>query len=96
MSTYLVESHWPGVTESKLELAVERLAQATQDVNHEGTPARYLGSILIVSDEVVFSLFEGESSAAIQEANSRAAVQVERIGEATCRGLISMSIGEAK
>jgi hypothetical protein len=48
----------------------------------EGTPVRGITSILIPSEEVVFSVYEGPSVAAVRHLNDRADIPVSRIVEA--------------
>ena len=48
----------------------------------EGTLVRHVTSILIPGEEVVFSLYEAPSAAAVRQLNERAAIPVSRIAEA--------------
>jgi hypothetical protein len=45
----------------------------------EATPAHHVISILIPAEEVVFSLYEGQSTAAVRQLNERADIPVSRI-----------------
>ena len=58
-----------------------RAARASAELTLDGTPVRYLGSLLMREDEVVLCLFEGER-APVQAAAERAGVPFERILEA--------------
>jgi hypothetical protein len=51
-------------------------------MNAEGTDVRDLSCILIPSEEVVFSMYEGPSAAAVRQLNERADIPVSRIVEA--------------
>jgi hypothetical protein len=48
----------------------------------EGTRIRDITSIFILSEEVVFSVYEGPSAAVVRELNQRADIPVSRIVEA--------------
>jgi hypothetical protein len=48
----------------------------------EGTRVRDITSIFIPAEEVVFSVYEGPSAAAVRELNERADIPVSRIVEA--------------
>jgi hypothetical protein len=78
---YLAECLWPGVTESQLavlDVRARELATATVG-SSEGV--RYLGSMLMPDDEVVFFVFTGSSAAAVEALAERAAIPFERIVE---------------
>jgi hypothetical protein len=80
--TYLVERYWPGVTSELLAQALNRGRRVMEQMSVEGTSVRDLGCTLIPGEEVVFSLYEGPSAAAVRELNERAAIPVSRIVEA--------------
>jgi uncharacterized protein (UPF0248 family) len=75
---YLVERYWPGVTNEMLLDALRRGRQMEQ-MRAEGVPVHHVVSILIPGEEVVFSLYEGQSSAAVRVLNERADIPVSRI-----------------
>ena len=81
MPTYLVERYWPGVT-SELLLEALRGGRVMEQMRVEGTRIRDITSILILSEEVVFSVYEGPSAAVVRELNQRADIPVSRIVEA--------------
>lgn len=54
-SGYVAECYWAGVSEDD----VRRLDQRIGTAIAEHAQARYLGSVLIVDDEVVLCLFDG-------------------------------------
>lgn len=82
MPTYLVERYWPGVTSELLLEALNRGRRVMGQMNAEGTDVRDLSCILIPSEEVVFSMYEGPSAAAVRQLNERADIPVSRIVEA--------------
>lgn len=82
MPTYLVERYWPGVTSERLLDALERGRQVIEQMNREGTYVRNVSCTLIPSEEVVFSVYEGPSAAAVRQLNERADIPVSRIVEA--------------
>ena len=83
MPTYLVERYWPGVTSELLLEALNRGQRVMEQMSREGTPVRDISCILIPSEEVVFSVYEGPSAAAVFQFNERADIPVSRIIEAT-------------
>jgi GAF domain-containing protein len=74
----LVESYWPGVDAGQVEALAQRLRAASSPV--AGGDVRFLGSILVPSDETVFSFFEGEE-ADVRALGARAGVPLDRIRE---------------
>jgi hypothetical protein len=79
--TFMAECFWPGVTAQKVADAGERLRHAAQAIVSDDGPARYLGSLLVPSDEIALCLFEAASIDVATEVNRRAAVPSERILE---------------
>jgi hypothetical protein len=75
---YVVERYIPGLEQSDLVRALERLNHATRELRSEGTPVRYLGSTILAADEACLCQFEG-SEGAVVEANRRAGVPFDRI-----------------
>jgi hypothetical protein len=80
--TYLVERYWPGVTTELLLQALDRSRRVMEQMSAEGTPIRDITSILIPTEEVVFSVYEGPSVVAVRQLNQRARIPVSRIVEA--------------
>jgi hypothetical protein len=79
--TYLVERYWPGVTSELLLEALNRGRQVMEEMRAEGTDIRAVSCILIPSEEVAFSVYEGPSAAAVRLLNERAGILVSRIVE---------------
>ena len=73
MTTYLVECYWPGVNESRFDLATERLA------TEWGGSVTWIDSILIPEDEIVLCLVAAGSPEAVRESASRAGMPAERV-----------------
>jgi hypothetical protein len=82
VAAYLVERYWPGVTSELLLEALNRGRRVMEQMRAEGTPLRDVTSILIPAEEVVFSVYEGQSAAAVRQLNERAGIPVSRIVEA--------------
>jgi len=80
--TYLVERYWPGVTSELLLEALKRGRRVMGQMSAEGTHVRDICCILIPGEEVVFSVYEGPSVAAVRQLNERADIPVSRIVEA--------------
>lgn len=81
MPTYLVERYWPGVTSERFLEALKG-RRVMEQMRVEGTRIPDIASILILSEEVVFSVYEGPSAAVVRELNQRADIPVSRIVEA--------------
>jgi hypothetical protein len=79
--TFMAECFWPGVTAQKVADAGESVRQAAHAISSEGCFARYIGSILVPTDEIALCLFEAASMAAASEVNRQAAIPSERILE---------------
>ena len=82
VTEFLAECLWPGVTQGELtELAARARsgAEATAGTKDE---VCYDGSLLMPEDEVVFFVFGGPSSAAVEKVAAGAGIPFERIVEA--------------
>jgi hypothetical protein len=78
---YLVECLWPGVSADDLRLLDTRADASVTRLSQTGETVRYLGSLLVREDEVVFCMFEGEPPA-ITRAAEEAEIPFGRILEA--------------
>ena len=76
---YVVERYLPGLDQRQLVGLLGKLGKVTDDLRREGTRVRYLGSTIVPGDEACFCQFEGDSEAAVAEANERAGVPFARI-----------------
>jgi hypothetical protein len=84
--TYLVERYWPGVTSELLLEALDRGRLVMEQMSREGTRVCGISCTLIPGEEVVFSVYEGPSAAAVRRLNERARIPVSRIVEAIAVG----------
>src|SRR5690349_2235610 len=75
---FVAECFWPEVTDADLPRLDRRARRAAADLRSRGAQVRYLGSILMRSDEVVLCLYEGREDAVLEAARS-ARVPFERI-----------------
>jgi hypothetical protein len=76
---YLAECFWPGADVAALDAVggdARAAAARTAGTAHE---VRYLGSLFMPSDEVVFYLFEGPSADAVEAVARAAGVPFERV-----------------
>jgi Protein of unknown function (DUF4242) len=73
VTEFVAECFWPGVTESDLaRLDVAARANSSGEV-------RYVSSMLMPEDEVVFCFFDGPSAAAVETVAQRVGIPFERI-----------------
>lgn len=77
----MAECFWPGVTRLMLQDAGCRGRGAAQALSAQGMYARYVGSILVPSDEIALCMFEASSIDTATEVSRRAAIPFERIVE---------------
>ncbi len=83
--TYVAECFWPGVTEQDVGDLDLRALASVEAAARAGETVRYLGSILMRSDEVVLCRFQG-GAAAVRRAAERARIPFERIVETVQSG----------
>ena len=76
---YIAECFWPGVTRDDLAQLDARVLASVD--RRSGVPdrVRYLGALLLPTDEVVFCFFNGPSAKAVEVVARRAKVPFERI-----------------
>jgi len=79
--TFLVERYAPDLSVDRLRLAGRRAEEAAPLIA-PGARTRYLGSILLPSDEMALCLFEGTSEEVVRGAVERASLGFERITRA--------------
>ena len=75
---FVAECYWAGVGPEDLRSLDERVSSCASELTRTGERVRYLGSMLIVEDEVVLCLFEG-SATAVRSVAERAAIPFGRI-----------------
>ena len=79
VTEYVAECFWPGVTRSDL-VRLDARVHASVDESGAGPPrVRYLGALLLPTDEVVFCFFDGPSAEAVEAVARRAKIPFERI-----------------
>ncbi len=79
-SSYIAECFWSGVTEAEVAALDCRAYAFAGKLQEAGEHVRYLGSILMREDEVVFCQFEGGLDA-VRRTAELAEVPFERIVE---------------
>jgi hypothetical protein len=89
--TFLVERYWPGVTYELILGAIERSRRVMAEMSAEGARVRDVSCTFIPGEEVVFSVYDGPSAAAVRQLNERAGIPVSRIVEAIA---VTGEIGE--
>ena len=82
MPAFLVERYWPGVTRELILEAIERSRRVMAEMSAEGPRVRDVSCTFIPGEEVVFSVYDGPSAAAVRRLNERADIPVSRIVEA--------------
>jgi hypothetical protein len=75
---FVAECYWPGAHQDDLPALDERVEACVAELALEGERVRYLGSMLMVEDEVVLCLFEGPV-VIVQRAAERAGIPFGRI-----------------
>jgi len=81
-NSYVAECFWSGVGEDDLRELDRRIEASVAELAARGEPIAYLGSMLIVDDEVVLCLFDGPI-ATVRQATERAGIAFERILQST-------------
>jgi hypothetical protein len=79
VSHHLAEWYLPELTEQSVDDIVARLDLATSAVSDEGTHVRLLVTLAVPTDEVLYGVFDAESSAAVTAACLRAGVPHQRL-----------------
>jgi hypothetical protein len=82
MTAYLVERYLPGMSEAQASAAVRRAPAACAELTAAGRRVRYLGSILMPSDEACFCRFDADSEETVARVNELAGIPFARITEA--------------
>ena len=76
---YLAECIWPGVTESDVRTADSRAKAIAAATAVAKDRVRYLGSLLVRDDDVVFLFFAGPSTEAVETVARNAEIPFERV-----------------
>jgi hypothetical protein len=77
---FVVERYWPGVTAADVAALADQLRRA--DDPRTARAVRYLGSTLLVDDDVVQCRFVGTDVEAVRLANDDAGIRYDRILQA--------------
>ena len=80
MTSFVAECFWIGVTLDDLCRLDERATTAVDKVVLDGEEVRYLGSVLMRTDEVVLCFFEG-SAGVVERVAEEAGIPFERLLE---------------
>jgi len=80
-SIFLVECFWPGVTREQVEAANARARERAGALLRAGSSLRFLGSLLVPSDEVVLFQFSAGSSEEVVRTSLEAKLPFDRIAE---------------
>jgi hypothetical protein len=81
VTTFMAECFWPGVTAQKVARTGDRVRRAAHAIGCDESRARYLGSILVPTDEIALLLLEAASITAATELAQQASIPSERILE---------------
>jgi len=80
-STYALELYAPQLSGRERTDVAARLSTAAEAMRGEGTPIRYMRSLVLHTDEICFAVFAAPSADAVADAAHRAAVAFERVIE---------------
>jgi hypothetical protein len=58
--SYVVECYYPNVDKQGLAEVAQRAQEAADGFSRQGRDLRFVGSILVLSEETVFYLFDGD------------------------------------
>lgn len=83
MAVYLVETYLSRHGARNLDSLQERVRRAAEDVTRPGMEVRHVRSVFVPADETCFHLFDAASAAAVRAAGERAAIDFDRVSEAT-------------
>ena len=77
--SYVAECFWPGVTQDDLVQLNARVLASLDRTSGVPKRVRYLGALLLPTDEVVFCFFDGPSAKAVEVVARRAKIPFDRI-----------------
>ena len=75
----MVECFWPDLDRQRVQDAAQCLAKCAVQLEQEGCPVAYVGSIEITGDDVIFFLFDAASAAEVEKVCQQAQLQFERV-----------------
>lgn len=82
-TTYLAECFWPGVTPAEVMALDDRASLSAGRASRCGQEIRYLGSMLVPEDEVVFCFFAGPTPDTVASVAREAQIPFARIVAST-------------
>ena len=77
--SYVAECFWPGVTREDIVQLDARVLASVDRKSRMSVGVRYLGALLLPTDEVVFCFFDAPSADAVEVVARRAKIPFERI-----------------
>jgi hypothetical protein len=83
-SLFVVECFWPGVTRAQVEAANARARDAA--LHRRGAPLRFIGSLLVLGDEVVLFQFGAASQEDVVLVSREAKLPFDRVAESLWLG----------
>jgi hypothetical protein len=83
MAVYLVETYLSRHRARDLGSIQERLRHAGEALTRDGMDVLHVRTVFVPADETCFHLFDAASAAAVLAAGERAAIDFDRISEAT-------------
>ena len=78
-TTYLVECFWPGATREVITAAGKRARESALALRREGLSLRFVGSMLLPTDDVVFFQFTAPSADDVTRASRQARLPFDRV-----------------
>jgi hypothetical protein len=79
-ASYLVECFWPGIAPETLARTERDIDAVISTMRRQGRDINFVGSILVLVDESVFCLFDGDE-ADVRLVSEKAGIPVERVLE---------------
>jgi len=83
MPEYMVELYVSKTERVAIAFWADRVNRAAAELTAEDRPVRLLRSILVPEDETCFLLLDADTAETVRETARRAALQIERVVEAT-------------
>lgn len=77
MRVFVVERHLVGWTRAEVDGLVHRLEEVASTMAEAGV--RYLGSVVLPTDEICLGLFEGSDAGSVAAANRDQGLRVDRV-----------------
>jgi Nickel responsive protein SCO4226-like len=79
MNSYLVERYIPGLSETDVRAALERVQAVCAELSADGAAIRYVGSIFLPVEEACFCRFDSDRPETVAGANEQAELPYARI-----------------